>query len=286
MPSVANNKGSASSNHHDIGFWRELTVDATSGFIAGSACFVFEGLKKRGQRNEIQFLDYYRLSNGNLFRVLHPREALRGVSSFAGAVALNAASGMTFTKCLRDLSFYDKTSEKHKVGTAIVGGMFGAIFSTCAENTIVVQQEHKMGPVQAWRHMLKQGARRPFVGLRELMMREAGFIGSILYFGPRARELTVEKTESQALGWLSAIGVGATFAVATHPADTLATWRQKKEGKLSFIGGVKELYGQGGLNPFFRGVGSRICLFTGCFLILESLPQEINKRIDRLIEKT
>ena len=282
MPSVSSSSNSVNSSTHNISFLREVAVDASSGFIAGTACFIFEGLKKRGQRGEIKFSDFYNLKNEVLFKVLHPREAFRGVSSFAGAVALNASAGMTCTKYLRDLPVYDSSVEKHKLVTAVVGGMFGAIFSTCAENTIVVQQEHKMKPLEAWRYMIKQGPTRPFVGLRELMMREAGFIGSILYFGPRARELVLEKTDSQALALLSAIGVGATFAVATHPADTTATWRQKKEGKLTLIGGVKDLYGQHGARTFFRGVGARVFLFTGCFLILESLPKEINRRIDLL----
>ena len=275
MPTVTN------SNHDRMNFYRGMLVDAVSGATAGTTCFVFEGLKNRLQRGEITPRDFYQLTNGNLIRVLHPKEAFRGVSSFAGSVALNATAGLTFSKIIRDLPFYDEKSEKHQLGSAVAGGMFGGIFSTGAENMIVVQQELKSGPVRAWSYMITQGPTRPFVGLRELMIREAGFIGSVLYFGPKASQVTLEKTNSEALALLSGVGVGIVGATITHPADTLATWRQKHNGTLTFIGGAKDLYEKDGVKTFFRGVGARIWLFTGCFLILENLRPFINEHIDK-----
>jgi hypothetical protein len=277
MPSVVGN------NTYSTEFAQQIAVDAGSGSFAGATCFIFEGLKKRFQRGELLRKDFFELHNGNLWRVLHPKEAFRGATSFSISVALNAAAGLTFSKFIRSRSFYDDSLESHKLITAIAGGMIGAVVaSTPVENTIVVQQEHKIKPIQAWRYMLKQGLRRPWVGVRELMMREAGFIGSVLYFGPKVREIIIEKTNNQALAMLGSIGVGATFATLTHPADTLATWRQKKEGKLSLIGGIKELYALAGTGAFFRGVGARIWLFTGCFLILEKVPPYVNKKIDEI----
>jgi len=278
MPSPVNDNATFSKS-----FAQQIAVDATSGSIAGTTCFIFEGLKKRCQRREIVPSDFFKLHNGRLFAVLHPREAFRGVTSFATSVALNAAAGMTSTNYLRKMSCYDSSLESHKLTTAVAGGMIGAVVaSTPVENTIVVQQEHKMKPIEAWKYMFKQGIGRPWVGVRELMMREAGFIGSVLYFGPKVRKEIVEKTNNQTLAEIGAIGVGATFATLTHPADTLATWRQKKEGKLSFIGGVKDLHALGGTGAFFRGVGARIWLFTGCFLILENLPSYMNRKINEL----
>lgn len=278
MPTIVNNSNPCPQQRH---FFREIAVDAGSGSIAGMVCFPFEGLKKRYQRGELARSDLSNWSNGRLKAALHPRELFRGVTSFAGAVALNAATGMTFSKIVRSLPGYDDTSEFHKLTSAVTGGIFGAIVaSTPVENTIVVQQELKLNPVQAWKYMLKQGMTRPWVGTRELMIRESGFIGSIIYFGPRVREVILEKTNNKTLAVVGAVGVGATFATLTHPFDTLATWRQKKEGKLTLIGGVKDLYSIDGHKAFFRGVGARIWLFTGCFLILESLPGYVNQKID------
>lgn len=267
-----------------ISFHQQVAVDASSGAVAGLICFFFEGLKKRLQRGEIAKSDFFNLNNGKVLRVLHPREAFRGATAFSMAVALNSAVGLTFTKYLRSHPLYND-SEQHQMSTAILGGMLGAcVASTPVENTIVVQQESGKGPLAAWEHMLKQGVSRPLVGVRELMVREAGFIGSVMYFGPKTREVVVEKTHNQALGTLATIGVGAAGSLLTHPFDTVATWRQKQEGKASISGACQELYRRGGVKAFYRGSWARIALFSGCLLTLDYLPSRINKWVAQRYE--
>ena len=275
----------AGSSSSEINFYKEIIVDATSGSFAGFTCFIFEGLKKRFQRGELNSHDVTNWKNGKLFAALHPKEAFRGAMPFSVSVALNATAGLTTIKLIRSLPFYDDSSELHKLSSAVSGGLVGAMIASApVENTIVVQQEHKLGPIQAWKHMLNEGIGRPWVGVRELMLREAGFIGSVSYFGQKAQDVVFEKTKSQSLSTISAIGVGATFATITHPFDTVATWRQKRGGKITLLGGVKELYSLGGKKAFFKGLYSRIFLFTGCYLILSKLPTYIIKALRKFDE--
>ena len=80
--------------------------------------------------------------------------------------------------------------------------------------------------------MLRQGVVRPWVGTRELMMREAGFAGVMLFGGPTAHKIVEEKTHSRTTAAIAEIAVGVMGALLTHPADTLATYRQKHDGKI------------------------------------------------------
>lgn len=270
-----------SSNQSQKSFVEELAINASSGALAGYTCFPFEGLKKRYQRKELQPSDFFNWKNGKLLNALRPPELYRGALSFTSAVAINAGTGLTIAGLLKKLPFYDSKKETHVFGTDMLGAAAGAIVaSTPVENTIVVQQSLKVGPIQAWKHMLNQGITRPWVGVGELITREIGFVGcTILYFGPKVRDHVQEKTNNTMLATLSYAGVGVSFAILTHPADTLATWRQKRDGKISVMEGIQELRASGGAKAFFRGVFPRICLFTGCFSIIETVPRLIDEKL-------
>lgn len=272
----------SSGNHSQKSFIEELAINASSGALAGYTCFPFEGLKKRYQRKELQSSDFFNLKNGRLLNALRPPELYRGAVSFTSAVAINAGTGLTIAGLLKKLPFYDSEKETHVFATDMLGAAAGAIVaSTPVENTIVIQQSLKVGPIQAWKYMLSQGITRPWVGVAELITREIGFVGcTILYFGPKIRDHVQEKTNNAMLATLSYAGTGVVFAVLTHPADTLATWRQKRDGKITVIEGIKELHSSGGAKAFFRGVLPRIFLFTGCFSIIETVPRLIHKKME------
>ncbi len=275
MPVISSN----SPNNGDS-FLRSMSSSAVGGYLGGYVCFPFEGIKKRVQRGELHSADFFHLSNGKLFAAIHPKELLRGSTAFATSVTVASASSMTFNSVLKKMPFYDSTSSKSNMLAAISSGMLGALVgSTPVENTILVQQERRIAPAQAMRYMLNQGITRPWVGARELMMREAGFAGVMLYAGPVANKAVLEKTDSHALAALAEIGAGIGGAILTHPADTLATWRQKKEGQISLVKGVEELYALDGAKTFFRGVGSRLFLFTGCAMVIPRAAKFVNDQI-------
>ena len=271
--------------NQDSSFMKTLTSSAGGGFIGGYICFPFEGMKKRLQRGEILRSDFLNLSNGKLLKALHPLELLRGSTSFGTSVTVASATSMTIHSVLRKLPFYDPSSEAWNVATAVGSGMIGAILgSTPVENTILVQQEQNIGPLKAVRHMLREGITRPWVGGRELMMREAGFAGVMLHAGPTVNKAVLDETGSERLALIGELAMGAVGALATHPADTLATYRQKLNGKVYLLDGVRKLYDQDGLRAFYRGGISRVFLFVGCAVIIPRTAKTIDTALTKVID--
>lgn len=261
-------------------FLPTLTSSALGGYIGGYTCFPFEGIKKRLQRGELLASDFLNLKNGKLLTALRPQELLRGSTAFATSVTVASASSITLHSLLKKLPFYDASSSSWNISTAVGSGMLGALLgSTPVENTILVQQEKNIAPVKAMRHMLEQGLTRPWVGARELMMREAGFAGVMLYAGPAANKLVLEKTNDKGLALIGELAAGAIGALLTHPADTLATYRQKLEGKVSLLDGAKQLYSQNGLPSFFKGAIFRVFLFVGCATIIPRAAKVVSDNL-------
>ena len=250
-------------------FTKTLVSSATGGYIGGYTCFPFEGIKKRLQTGELLSSDFFNLKNGKLLSFLHPKELLRGSTAFATCVTVASASSITFNSLIKKLPFYDANSTSWNISAAIGSGMLGAVVgSTPVENTILIQQKKTIAPIPAMKIMLSQGITRPWVGVRELMMREAGFAGVMLWAGPAANKAVLDKTNDKGLALIGELGAGAIGALLTHPADTLATYRQKLDGKISLLDGAKQLYKQNGISSFYRGAISRIGLFVGCATII------------------
>lgn len=236
-------------------WWQTPISAAIGGAIGGYLCFAFEGLKKRAQSNQL-------ISKASF----HPKELLRGSTSFAMSVGSTSVAQFTIQRLLRNLPLYDDKSVTWNVGTAMASGMCGAFFSTMVENIILQQQLAKSGPSKAIRELFKQGYARPWLGLPELMVREGGFALTMLYLAFAVGEHIKSKTNNNALVYAGEIAVGVFGAALTHPFDTAATYKQKNltTSKSAFM----NIYAKDGIAGFYKGVGWRALLFTGCMLVI------------------
>lgn len=243
-------------------FLETLVSSALGGAIGGFICFPFEGLKKRLQSHQLI--------------VYSPRELFRGAPSFSVSVTAATVGCMFFNRLLHSLPSYDPSSSLSQAISAVASGALGAfVGSTPVENTILRQQLEKLGPLSAIRSLFREGITRPWLGLRELAMREAGFAGAMLWAVPAARDEVYEKTKSISLAGVAEVGVGILGALLTHPFDTVATTRQHSNGRYSIAETVRRLYETAGIGAFYRGGANRCVLFTGCALIIP----EVQKRV-------
>lgn len=245
-----------------------LMQNAAAGWAGGWICFAAEGLKKRAQ------------TTGVLAKHFHPSELFRGSTAFATAVMVASASSMTFNTALKQLPFYDSSSTRCSIATAVSSGMLGAIVgSTPVENLILIQQTHKTSPIKAAQMMFSQGIARPFVGMRELMLREAGFALVMLYGGPKFSEIAFKKTQDRKIAFGASLVAGMGGAIITHPWDTISTYRQKLDGKISLTQAIKDIYASYGPKGYMKGVGPRIVLFTGCSIIIPKCARIIEETL-------
>ena len=245
--------------------WHVPISAAVGGGVGAFFCFPFEALKKKLQ------------SDQSITRhSFHLPELYRGSSPFAISVTAATVASMTFRHVLQVMFGTDRSSTSREAATAIVGGMLGAVVgSTPVENVILAQQLNKTGPLKAVQILLKQGITRPWVGLPELAMREAGFAGVMLWGGRAAREKVYDWTQSQALSNIAEIGASLIGAAATQPFDTLATRKQKSDGALSSTQAIQGIYLKDGARGFFRGLSQRAFLFTGCALIIPRMENAV-----------
>lgn len=264
----------------DHNSWQTVTSSIVGGAAGGFLFFPAEGLKKRLQSDKLHAADFRNLSTGNLRQALHPRELFRGSSAFATSVMVATVTSMAFNRAIKELSFYDDSSSAHRLVAAFASGALGAIVgSTPVENTILTQQSIKKGPIPAVQHMLKQGISRPWVGVCELMARESIFAGVMLFGAPAARNYIKEKTNSDVQAELGAVGVGVIGALASHPFDTTATYRQSQDGQIPLRQAVENIYKKSGIQGFYKGGACRVILFTGCAI---SIPK-ISKIVENVL---
>lgn len=250
--------------------WWHTPISAFIGGAGGGfACFFAEGLKKRSQSNQpISLASFY------------PKELLRGSTSFALSVGTTSVAQFTLKRLLKNLPSYDDTSATWNVATAIASGMCGALFSTVVENIILQQQLTKSTPSKAISTLVKQGYVRPWLGLPELMVREGGFALTMLYLACVVSEHLKAKYNNEAVSHAGEIGVGVFGAFFTHPFDTMATYKQKNLTNTRTA--LKDLYAQNGFSAFYKGVGYRAMLFTGCMLIIPYLENKSAKALQDL----
>lgn len=235
--------------------WHIPFSAAIGGGTGGYLCYPFEGLKKKYQSGQkISF---------------HPLELYRGSSAFSMSVTTATVASMTFQHLLKSMPGYDHTSSTWEAASAVASGMLGAcIGSTPVENIILTQQLNQTGPSQAVRILLKQGIARPWLGLPELMVREAGFAGTMLWAGKAARTKAYELTDSEMAASGAEIAAAVGGAIGTQPADTVATKKQHANGDFSSRQAIQAIYRESGMRGFFRGGSQRVFLFTGCAIII------------------
>lgn len=259
------NNDNNNNNQNGVIGWHVVFSAALGGSGGAFFNFPFEGLKKRIQTGQ-------QIS-------LHLKELYRGATPFAVSVTIATVASMTFNDLLRKIPGYDYSSPVCNGASAITSGMLGALVgSTPVENVILTQQLKQMRPTQAIVTMVKErGLRRLWVGFPELALREAGFAGAMLWGVDAARAQVLSKTDSKPLAEAAALGVGVVGAVITHPFDTVATIKQKSDGRLSSRQAIEEIYRGYGLKGFFRGVSSRVVLFTGCAYTIPGITGIIQK---------
>jgi hypothetical protein len=204
------------------------------GAAGGLLCFPFESLKKRKESGQLVVGYKYPLSD---FRrtgsPLHPAELMRGCTSFMTSVGCATVGAMLTHKTLTDSGLAKYLGPD---GTAMAAGMIGAVVgSTPVENTILTQQLNRENPLQAWRRMTSTRWLRPWVGVCELMMREAGFTYVMLRGSTATESSVLAATGSHVLAYAAALGVGVVGATLTHPFDVLATYRQHRHGTVGSL---------------------------------------------------
>lgn len=249
-------------------WWHPFVSSSVSGAVGGLLCYPPEGFKKRSQTGQ-------KIS-------LNPVEIYRGSGAFATSVMLASLTQMSFFNAFKKLPGYDNDSAEWNVSAALMSGMLGAtVGSTPVENIILTQQLNKANPVQAIQIMMKQGVLRPWVGLPQLAMREAGF-GLTMLWGARAAYDAVQQlTGNPSLGFAGQIAAGLAGAAITQPFDTMATYRQHRDGKISSLDTVKKIYSEAGVGGFFKGLRHRSVLFTGCAVTIPFVEEKIRHGLSK-----
>lgn len=262
------------------GFSTKLVSSSLGGATGAIVCYPFEGLKKRLQSGQITSILEGARSTSRARSALHPSELYRGVTAFAVSVTLATTSAMLFNKVIKESPYYRHDSSLYECGSAVMSGMLGAIVgSTPVENIILVQQLQKTNPIGAIKYMLQQGITRPWVGLRELMMREAGFAFVMLYGAGAAQKAVFEKTHDGTLAFIATLSMGLAGAACTQPFDVLATLRQRSNGTIPLHSAIKTLTAEKGMSGLFRGLSQRALLFTGCATIIPHAEATIGKAL-------
>jgi hypothetical protein len=250
--------------------WHVPVSAAIGGAIGGYVCFPFEGLKKRLQS-----------SQPITMRTFHPKELMRGSTSFSGAVTAATVGSMIARRVIQAMPGYDPSSQTHEAFSAITGGVVGSfVGSTPVEN--ITQQLNKTGPLGAARILFKQGVTRPWVGGKALAGREAGFSGVAFWGGRAANKAVYERTQNSALAYGAEIAVDIGGATITHSFDTIATHQQKANGTLSFTKAYKKILREQGRKGFFAGVYQRWFLFTGCAVIIPRAAEFVLRTLKSL----
>jgi hypothetical protein len=249
--------------------FRCIFSSAMGGSIAAGGFYPGESLKKKFQTGQMISL--------------YPQKLWQGCTPYIVSVTSATVTSMTFRHYLEKIPGYDYSSPYHQAASAISGGMLGALFgSTPVENTILEQQMKNLGPIEAIKSLFKQGVFRPWVGLPELMMREAGFVGLMLWGSDAAEQKVTELTGKPSLGKITQLALGVGGAAATQPFDTIATYKQQHLG-ISSIDAIKRIYAQGGLLRFQAGLSGRVFLFTGCMLTIPTIEAKIRKTLSNVI---
>ena len=247
-------------------WWHSFASSSLGGATGGLLCYPPEGFKKRSQTGQkITF---------------NPVEIYRGSGAFATSVMLASLTQMSFFKAFQSLPGYDKDSALWNVSSSLMSGMLGAtVGSTPVENIILTQQLNKTNPLNAIKIMLGQGVFRPWVGLPQLAMREAGFGLTMLWGARAAYDAVLQLSDSASLAYGGQIAAGIVGATVTQPFDTMATYRQHRDGKISSVDTVKKIYSEKGFGGFFKGLKHRSVLFTGCAVTIPYVEEKIRNAL-------
>jgi len=247
-------------------FWHTPVSASLGGCVGAFACFPFEGMKKRKQSGQaISF---------------SPRELYRGATPFAVSVTIASMTQLTFNGLFKQIPGYDHQSPVWNMSSAIASGVLGAtVGSTPVENIILTQQLNRTSPVGAIKIMMNQGYTRPWVGLPQLAFREAGFALTMLYGAQAAHDFALKQSGNQHMAVTAQVGAGVIGALATHPFDTVCTYRQKVDGTVKSFQASKNIYQESGIKGFYKGGANRVLLFTGCAIIIPKISNIVKNSL-------
>lgn len=249
--------------------WKTVVSSASAGGLGAFICFPFEGIKKRIQSGQ----------------AISPKipELYRGALPFSVSVTAATVAMYFFNRKMETLAGYDPNSPTCVLSTVAMSGMLGALVGSApVENIILTQQLENAGPITALKIMFKQGATRPWTGIGELMFREGGFALSTLWAIEACKKRVLHETNNTYLANASAIGVGAFGATITQPFDVVATFKQKANGKITSETAIQLIYKTIGPAGFFKGLNSRIFLFTGCACLIPPIEKRIKSTLDEV----
>ena len=269
MPVVENTTETVPESKHSWGI--TTSAGALSGALAAFAAFPAEGLKKRKQSGQP--------INAQAF---NPNNLFNGARGFMFSVALTTVLQETAARALKHDPANGPESTLMRASKEVVSGGLGAIASSVVESTILgqqllTQQQGKTaGPLAPLRLLTQHSLRAPFAGFGPLFFREVGFAECYRH-AKQAKEFVAKETESDALGWLALLGLGAVGSLVTQPFDTVATYIQHdlykqllaaKNAPIQKISPTEAIRriasSKDGMKAFWEGGGWRIAVFTVC----------------------
>ena len=162
-----------------------------------------------------------------------------------------------------------------QLAASAFNGYVGAIAATPVENSVIRQQRMKSGAVEAVKDMLQHGASRPWRTYGLIGTRDAIFTMWMMSLMPAVDAYTKNNLDEQ-YHWPINFMTATLGAMASHPFDTVATNIQKSHEKIGALKMAQQLYKEGGVNAFYRGIGFRIFLF---FAFSNGIP-ELKKAAD------
>lgn len=247
-------------------WWYPMVSGVFSGTAGGYSCYMFEGWKKSKQAK----LD--------IPKIWQLKEVFRGANSFALTLGPVSMVQVVLYSWMKKNFLTEKSSSFQQNMVGIFSGSMGAFVSAPVEHIIVTQRKQKVGPLDAIKYLIKKNAFYAWTGLPPLWFREAGF-GFTMLVGAENSEKYLKKTFNMNLEPLGSIGTGIIGATLTHPFDAIATKKQTSENPLSSIEAAKNIFKEEGSKGFTKGLGYRICLFTGCSIVIGKTNKYIQEKL-------
>lgn len=224
--------------------WYLFFAGGSAGLVGSWLSFIFEGLKKKRQSNQI-----------TEWKI---RELYRGLTAFSCSLVPTTALQVSVSSAI---TYKYGDSERARLYSALFGGFTGSTASTLVENTILRQQLDKSNPQAAFSKLLQEGWRRPWKGISMIGIREMIFGFSYLY-GVDAATKYYKNTYETDNTLVPRLLVGAFGSLISHPFDTVGTHMQLKKGKVAPYTAAKEIWSSSGVKGFYKGGLWRIGLFT------------------------
>ena len=210
----------------------------------------------------------------------------RGVGVSAGALAPITAIQMAVNGIIEGAVTGGGASEPtdaQKVGVAMAAGAFSALFYGPVDLVMIQQQKLKMGPIDAVRHIVRQGGALAIErGMVSCAARESIYTAGYLGLGPVLKTRLQRASEwfagsDLAASVVSSCCAGTLASLVTHPIDTTKT---RMQGDLAgttypsatraFLDAVRN---PGGVASLYKGAVARATRISGAFFIVGNMRE-------------